>query len=452
MKEESPDTTEAIDDTDDSASPIIYPRKKHCVSRSLIDPDALKIMYRLIRHGYKGYLVGGGVRDLLLKKSPKDFDIATDATPRQIKGLFRNSRIIGRRFKLVHIFFRGQKIIEVSTFRDDSEPVEALEEEGASNSQNNNYGSPSSDAFRRDLTINALFYDLSRFAIIDYVGGMEDLENKVIRVIGEPSERFEEDPVRMIRVARHAARAGFEIDPRCWSAIENENELINEASAVRVYEEIKKDMLSGANIETLRTLADTGLLQHLIPELLMNERSLLRENSFFSEVLSRVNESALEENEEFQVTPVFALMSLFFSGYPDTPEGLLDHFHDRDELSDHIKSCFIKLAVPRKERERIEDVLVLWLRLYHLPIDRIQKMNLERRRCLPDLFWCLKWAGDHHFDGALTEIVQQALKKRQSQPKRQKSGSGGGRRGKGRGGRGRSRNSGRGRGRGSRKK
>ncbi|MCB0309961.1 MAG: polynucleotide adenylyltransferase PcnB, partial [Bdellovibrionales bacterium] len=193
-------------------SPTIYSRSQHNISRSAIDKDALKIMYRLLRHNYEAFLVGGGVRDLLLEKEPKDFDISTDATPNQIRSLFRNCRIIGRRFKLAHIYFRGGKIIEVSTFRDESAPIDVQDDEelrryGRDVKRDNRYGTAETDAFRRDITINGLFYDLSNFSVIDYVGGMSDLRAKIIRVIGNPDERFQEDPVRMLRVIRHAARA-----------------------------------------------------------------------------------------------------------------------------------------------------------------------------------------------------------------------------------------------------
>ena len=178
----------------------------------MIDEEALKILYRLNRHGFLAYLVGGSVRDLLLGKTPKDFDIATNAHPQQIRDLFRNSRMIGRRFRLVHIFFKGGKVVEVSTFRSQSEFEETENEEGEI-VRTESFGTPEEDALRRDITINGLFYNIADFSIIDCVGGMEDLRRGIIRTIGDPNERFKQDPVRMIRVIRHAARTGFAIDP-----------------------------------------------------------------------------------------------------------------------------------------------------------------------------------------------------------------------------------------------
>ena len=224
--------------------PKIYPRTDHTLSRSKIDPDALSIMYRLSRGGYKAYLVGGGVRDVLLNKRPKDFDIATDATPRQVKALFRNSRVIGRRFKLVHVYFAHGKNIEVSTFRDNFIPQEEEESDSESDkapvSSDNIFGTEATDALRRDITINALFYDGVSRSIIDYIGGIEDLRRGIIRVIGDPTERFIEDPVRLIRVVRHAARTGFAIEEKCRVAIQKNIALLKKASQVRVFEEIKR--------------------------------------------------------------------------------------------------------------------------------------------------------------------------------------------------------------------
>src|SRR3989475_6692240 len=171
-------------------SPRILPRPAHTVSRKDIDPDALKVLYRLKNHGYVAYLVGGGVRDLLLERRPKDFDIGTSAHPQQVKKLFRNCFIVGRRFRLCHVRF-GKKVIEVSTFRRQAEP----EEGDTLIRRDNTFGTPEEDAFRRDFTVNALFYDIASFSIIDYVEGLPHLEHKVIRTIGDAAVRFPESPV-----------------------------------------------------------------------------------------------------------------------------------------------------------------------------------------------------------------------------------------------------------------
>jgi poly(A) polymerase len=238
--------------------PVIVPRPEHCVSRRDIDRDALKVLYRLKDHGYISYLVGGSVRDLLINRRPKDFDVGTNATPDEVRRLFRYSRIIGRRFRLVHVYFRGGKIIEVSTFRrqsefDDQEAArEGIEDDGI-------FGSPREDAFRRDLTINGLFYNVADFSVIDYVGGMADLTREVIRTIGDPDRRFLRDPVRMMRAIRHAARIGFTIEPNTWAGICRHGDKIRLCAVPRVRDEWLKDLRSGSGSEWARLMFESGL-------------------------------------------------------------------------------------------------------------------------------------------------------------------------------------------------
>ena len=257
--------------------PVIIPRSDHPISRRDIDADALKVLHRLRQFNYTAYLVGGSVRDLLLQRRPKDFDVGTDAHPYQIKKLFRNCWIIGRRFRLAHVRF-GNKAIEVATFRrhvlpgTENEPAttEAPTEEPPADLQirhDNTFGTPEEDAFRRDFTINALFYDIATFSIIDYVGGLQDLRDGVIRSIGNPSDRFQEDPVRMFRAVAFAARLGFELDPPVLEGIRENRHLIANASPSRLIEEYYKVLRSGAAEKTFRLLARHGLLEKITPEL-----------------------------------------------------------------------------------------------------------------------------------------------------------------------------------------
>jgi poly(A) polymerase len=250
--------------------PIVIPRDKHPISRKNIDEEALKVLYRLHRHGFLSYLVGGSVRDLLLGKIPKDFDVATDAHPHEINGLFKNSRIVGRRFRLVHIFFKGGKIIEVSTFRSRSEFEEVETEEGEI-IRKESFGTPAEDAFRRDITINGLFYNIADFSIIDYVGGMADLEKRIIKTIGDPDERFEQDPVRMIRVIRHAARTEFPIEDQTFQAILRHQKEIRKCSPSRLRDEFLRELKEGVAKPSLCLMLQTGLLFSLFPDL---ERAL----------------------------------------------------------------------------------------------------------------------------------------------------------------------------------
>jgi len=261
--------------------PVIVPRAEHPISRRDIDADALKVLYRLQESGYTAYLVGGSVRDLLLSRRPKDFDIGTSAHPYQVKKLFRNCWIIGRRFRLAHVRF-GMKAIEVATFRknipagSEAEPAEAPPSPHATDAadaadllikHDNTFGTPEEDAFRRDFTINALFYDIANFSIIDYVGGLKDLQDGLLRCIGDPNDRFQEDPVRMLRAIVMASRLGFRIDEPVIKAIAKHRQLMATASPARLIEEYYKILRSGAAEVTFRALVEHRLLEPVTPEI-----------------------------------------------------------------------------------------------------------------------------------------------------------------------------------------
>src|SRR5688500_3979418 len=265
--------------------PVIVPRAEHPISRRDIDADALKVLYRLHESGYVAYLVGGSVRDLLLSRRPKDFDIGTSAHPYQIKKLFRNCWIIGRRFRLAHVRF-GTKTVEVATFRKnipagtEAEPgehkhVEPVQRTDAAQRRHhdNPSGPPEEDAFRRDFTINALFYDIGTYSIIDYVGGLQDLKDGLIRCIGDPNERFREDPVRMLRAVVMASRLNFRLDPPVVSAIDRHRSLLGTSSPARLIEEYYKILRSGAAEQTFRALAEHRLLEPVTPEIQRGARN-----------------------------------------------------------------------------------------------------------------------------------------------------------------------------------
>ena len=243
--------------------PRVIPRPDHAISRKDIDPDTVRVLYKLKDAGYEAYLVGGAVRDLLMGRKPKDFDIATDARPRDLRRLFRNSREVGRRFRLVHVFF-GPKNVEVATLRSAVEPNGDSSDLYVDN--DNQWGNLESDAFRRDFTVNALFYDIRDFAVVDYTGGIEDLEKQLIRTIGDPNVRFREDPVRMLRAIKFAARFNYTIEPATETALRANAEEIHKASRFRVTEEFFR-ILTQANRERgLRLLYDHGFLRALYPE------------------------------------------------------------------------------------------------------------------------------------------------------------------------------------------
>ena len=248
---------------DDHPIPLIVPRQEHPISRRFIDPDALKVLYRLQNHGFLAYLVGGGVRDLLLGKTPKDFDVVTDAHPQQIRELFRNSRQIGARFRLAHVYFQGGKFIEVSTFRRRSEFEEA--DNGDLPQSENTFGTPAEDAFRRDITINGIFYNIADFSLVDYVGGIKDLRAGIIRCIGDPEEKFVQDPVRMIRVIRHAARTGFGIEEKTYQSLMRHVEKVRLCSPARLREEFLRELREGSAKESISLMLATGMLFALFP-------------------------------------------------------------------------------------------------------------------------------------------------------------------------------------------
>ncbi|MCU0857193.1 MAG: polynucleotide adenylyltransferase PcnB [Pontiellaceae bacterium] len=254
--------------------PQITARPDHPVSRKQISASALKVLYALKDAGYTAYLAGGGVRDLLLGRTPKDFDVATNATPEEVRKVFRNCRLIGRRFRLAHVFFRDE-IIEVSTFRAPTPPDdETLQNDNSTFLskdglvlRDNLFGTPEEDALRRDFTVNALFYNITDYSLIDYVNGRRDLDNRLIRVIGNPEQRFTEDPVRILRAIRFAAILGFSIEPSAREAIRQHAARLEGCSSSRLYEEIQKLISCGKAEKVFALCCELNVFEHIFPEL-----------------------------------------------------------------------------------------------------------------------------------------------------------------------------------------
>lgn len=265
----------------------IIPRDQHPISRSQISENALKVLYRLISAGHQAFLVGGGIRDLLVGLEPKDFDIATDASPEEVRDLFRNARLIGRRFRLAHVRF-GREIIEVATFRGsaaeegaaaieredlpsrrrstgDNEPAAALSGSGMI-LRDNVYGTVEDDAIRRDFTINALYYTPADFCVYDFAGGVEDIEAKLVRLIGDPVQRYREDPVRILRALRFAAKLDFDIEAGTSDAIDDTAELLLDVPPARLFDEVVKLLLHGKGVETFELLWEYEIFDLLFPE------------------------------------------------------------------------------------------------------------------------------------------------------------------------------------------
>ncbi|MCW9032148.1 MAG: polynucleotide adenylyltransferase PcnB [Gammaproteobacteria bacterium] len=254
-------------DVNNSAPKIIH-RKEHALSRKDISEHALKVLYRLKKASYEGFLVGGGVRDLLLGLHPKDFDVATNATPEQVRKLFGNCRLIGRRFRLAHVHF-GRDIIEVATFRTSHDQAGSDQNSGDGVTKDgmivrdNVFGSLEDDAWRRDFTVNALYYNIYDFSIVDYTGGLKDIENKNIRIIGDADERLQEDPVRMLRAVRFAAKLNFKIEDSLSASIKANIHLLDGVPTARLFEEVLKLFLHGHALASYELLKEYDLLKHL---------------------------------------------------------------------------------------------------------------------------------------------------------------------------------------------
>ena len=405
--------------------PTIVPRSAHPLSRRQVDPDALKVLYRLHEHNYVAYLVGGSVRDLLLDRRPKDFDIGTSAHPHQVKKLFRNCWIIGRRFRLAHVKF-GNKTIEVATFRrqvdttttaeaelaevlaadaggvDEQRDGERLELDARRQrdrliQRDNTYGTPEEDAFRRDFTVNALFYDIATFSIIDYVGGLQDLHSRLIRCIGDPDVRFLEDPVRMLRAVVLAARLEFTIDDPILDAIDTHKHEIARSAPARLLEEYFKILRSGHAEEAFRQLHATGLLKEITPELDAAPDSLWRAIAS----LDRYRASF----EELPDT----LTNAVLAGSLLQPLGLAGRRRSfsADPLERRVELGLLPIA--RRDVERLQQILGLQPRLLDLQAPfRTQRALLHRSTFMEALTW-LEVHGDRpevveHWRAMLAEV------------------------------------------------
>ena len=361
--------------------PVIVPRSEHIVSRRNIDNDALKVLYRLNNHGHLAYLVGGSVRDLLLKRRPKDFDVVTDAQPNAIKRLFRNAFIIGRRFRLVHVRFRD-KIIETSTFR--QYPQEDQNQNGDETDllmrRENEFGSPEEDARRRDFTINALFYNIADYSVIDYVGGLDDLKTRTLRSIGDPCIRFQEDPVRMIRAVRIGGRAEFDIEESAMDAIHKYRDQILRCSPARNLEEVFQLMRYGSADTSIRLMRDTGLMAGVVPEILPYWTDPDKE--YRATRILRFMDQAPKSS--FPRTPPVMLAALF---YPAIQEATLDFKPGEDlrqRVEDVIKPFANRLQLPRRFFDRITQICIAQRWFQAKKHKRFRPMSFVKRNFFPE--------------------------------------------------------------------
>ena len=347
----------------------ILPREKHSISRRDISRSALKVMQRLGDAGYEAYLVGGGVRDLLLNGHPKDFDVATDATPEQVKQVFRNSRIIGRRFRIVHVRF-GREIIEVTTFRghhdNDSSNHHASRSEDGMLLRDNVYGDIRSDALRRDFTINALYYTLNNFSVHDFTNGVQDIARRKIRMIGDPVTRYKEDPVRMLRAVRFAAKLDFDIETNTAAPIQELGPLLGNIPPARLFEECLKLMMGGYGQRVLPLLQDYGLLQYLFP--LANAELTRAPDStepLYNQAL--INTDARIRNEQ-RVTPAFIFAVLLWPAVCREQarlheEGALPAQAHQQAVQNVLSAQLQVIAIPKRFTQTMKEIWELQQRL-----------------------------------------------------------------------------------------
>ncbi|HAF87972.1 MAG: poly(A) polymerase [Legionellaceae bacterium] len=284
------------------AAAHIIPRAKHTLSKTNISPNALKVLNCLINAGFEAYLVGGSVRDLLIGQSPKDFDVATNATPNQIKHLFRNARIIGRRFKLVHVVFY-RDVIEVATFRGEQKQTtnQSLNDKGML-VRDNEYGTLEEDAWRRDFSINSLYYDIHDGSIVDFTGGLNDIEHRVIRMIGKPEKRYQEDPVRMLRAIRFSAKLNFSLHPDTASPIKTSQSLLRYVPSSRLFDEVTKLYQCGMAQKVHTLMLEYGLFGELFPATAKTYQSAYPTHQFLEVALNNTD-SRLAQNKP--ITPAF---------------------------------------------------------------------------------------------------------------------------------------------------
>tara|TARA_R110000772_G_scaffold16138_8_gene46163 strand:- start:3124 stop:4404 length:1281 start_codon:yes stop_codon:yes gene_type:complete len=343
------------------------------VSRTDISDNALKVLYRLHNNGFQAYLVGGCVRDILLGKEPKDFDVTTDATPEQVKELFRNCRLIGRRFRLAHVVF-GREIIEVATFRghhpnQDEEAKDNLSKQSDHGQllRDNVFGSIEEDAERRDFTVNAMYYNIADFSIHDFAKGMQAIEKREISMIGDPATRYREDPVRMLRAVRFAVKLGMKISPDTANPMYELAPLMANIPSARLFEEVLKLLLSGQGLETYKLLNEFNLFEQLFPQLgplLKTQNS--RELAFIEQVLMNTDNRI---NSDMKVTPAFIFAALLW--YPleercqqHMVEGGLNHFDAFNlALSDVLHRQIQRIMIPKRFTITVREIWQLQQRL-----------------------------------------------------------------------------------------
>ncbi|MEM0673920.1 MULTISPECIES: polynucleotide adenylyltransferase PcnB [Dickeya] len=385
----------------------VIPRDQHAISRSDISENALKVLYRLSKAGYEAYLVGGGVRDLLLGKKPKDFDITTNATPEQVRKLFRNCRLVGRRFRLAHVMF-GPEVIEVATFRGHHELHQEQETKNAAQQGHNGmllrdniFGTIEEDAQRRDFTINSLYYSIADFTVRDYTNGLNDLRQGLIRLIGDPETRYREDPVRMLRAVRFAAKLGMRISPETAEPIPRLASLLHDIPPARLFEESLKLLQAGHGYPTYQLLCEYQLFQPLFP-LISRYFTANGESTMERMIVQVLKNTDQRIQNDMRVNPAFLFSAMLWYPLVEhaqklTQESGLAYFEAfalamNDVLDEQCRS----LAIPKRITSLVRDIWQLQLRLSRRQGKRAFKlMEHPKFRAAYDLL-CLRAEIENH--------------------------------------------------------
>lgn len=361
-------------------SPVILSRDQHCISRKNISPGCLRVLYTLNDAGYQAFIVGGGVRDLLLGKQPKDFDVATDATPEQVKAEFRHARIIGRRFRIVHVTM-GREIIEVSTFRAANTDSVEIQGESLARSvrhidsahsqsgmilRDNVYGTLEEDVVRRDFTVNALYYTVKNFQVHDYVQGTRDLENRCLRMIGDPEQRYREDPVRILRAIRLATKLGFTIEPDTAAPMRPLAHLLESIPAARLFDELLKLFFAGHSQESYDMLCRFDVFRHLFPA---TARALEDDDGMLTNLLGLAFASTDQRIREMKsVTPAYLLAVILWPALDRQYKVNMDHGMQPMVAMHHAAQSVIseqvnRLSIPKRFSIPMREIWEFQLRL-----------------------------------------------------------------------------------------
>lgn len=340
--------------------PLIIPRTQHRISRQDISPNALKVLYRLHDAGYAAYMVGGGVRDLLLGHAPKDFDIATDARPEEVKKLFRSALLIGRRFRLVHVRF-GREIVEVATFRGGESNKSHKQRTTAEHGmllRDNVYGTLEEDAWRRDFTVNALYYNIADHSVVDYCGGIKDLETRTLRIIGDPEKRYQEDPVRLLRTIRFAGKLGLNIEAETAKPIIGLAPLLQHVPPARLFDEALKLFHCGQALATFKLLRD----YHLFAELFPQAAACLIENDLTEKILEiSCKNTDARIHEQKTVSPAFLFASVLWQPMQKATQkfinnGLPTNIAQDKAIHEVLSKQIKRISIPRRFSMAVREI------------------------------------------------------------------------------------------------